>query len=398
MIRELTLSDLDEASKMVGLKPRTSGTSPVSKGDFLEGFTMYFAGNDTMKAFGYYENNELICFVCVGFFESKMRGKFWVIPALYTKNFKQVFNFKDPDMASLLKFVFEYAENNYYYEFYYTVAERIVNAYERQWQRNSVMPVGRYDLITLDKVPANTKPEFELYWRLMGEEEKPDTIVIKKRVLKEQYRKSKTTLYTPLNVPRIEPRNWDQWWSVWNKFASPAIKVGTNHNKILEEESNNTWKGIVLYRHNGNQHPDGEVYQLPMVPNLPVVNDIVKQITDIFPDNVYSITVLENVKQVPFHTDSPDNNYHVRTVLWSTNTLVNWIFLEDNEVHLPKLPADTNTFVYLDNPMQHCALHYPTHTKGLIQIKLLDRDKLKPLIKESTEKYKGLAWVKQIDK
>jgi hypothetical protein len=397
MIRELTIHDLDEASKMVGLKPRTSGTSPVSKGDFLEGFSMYFAENDTMKAFGYFENNELICFVCVGFFESKMRGKFWVIPALYTKNFKQVFNFKDPDMALLLKFVFEYAENNYYYEFYYTVAERIVNAYERQWQRNSVMPVGRYDLITLDKVPANTKPEFELYWRLMGEEEKPDAIVIKKRVLKEQYRKSKTTLYTPLNIPRIEPNNWDEWWEIWNTSSAPAIKVGTHHNSVLEEDPRSMWKGLVLYR-DDNQYLNGEVYQLPLAPQSPVVNNIVKQITEAFSNNVHSITVLENLRQVPFHTDSPDNSYHVSTILWSTNTLVNWILLEDNEVHVPKLPEDTNTFAYLDNPMQHCAIHYPTHSSGVIQIKLLDKSLLKSLIKESTEKYKGLVWEKQIDK
>jgi hypothetical protein len=189
MIRELIIQDLPTAIDMVGLKPRTSGTVPISQDAFIENFNVYFSGSEKTKAFGYFDNDQLVCFVCVGFFESKMRGKFWVIPALYTKNFKQVFNFKDPDMASLLKFAFEYAESNYYYEFYYSVAERIMNAYERQWQRNSVMPIGRYDLITLDQVPAFTKPEFELYWRLMGEEIKPDTIVIKKRVLKEQYRK-----------------------------------------------------------------------------------------------------------------------------------------------------------------------------------------------------------------
>jgi hypothetical protein len=39
-------------------------------------------------------------------------------------------------------------------------------------------------LTTLAVVPANTKPEFELYWRLMGQELKPDNIVIKSRKLK----------------------------------------------------------------------------------------------------------------------------------------------------------------------------------------------------------------------
>lgn len=399
MIRELTMTDLPAASSMVGVKPRTSGTVPISKNDFLEGFSMYFAGSDTMKSFGYFENDELICFVCVGFFESNMRGKFWVIPALYTKNFKQVFNFKDPDMASLLKYVFEFAENNYYYEFYYSVAERIVNAYERQWQRNSVMPVGRYDLITLDKVPAFTKPEFELYWRLMGEEEKPDTIVIKKRVLKEQYRKTKTTLYTPINVPRIEPSNWEQWWEFWKTHAKPATKIRENHNdNLTDSQANASWMGLELYRHQEDSPLlHNQVYHYARAPDSPIVNDIVKQITDALSNNVCNIVVIENIRSIPFHTDGPSQT-HLRTLLWSTNTLLNWVFLHEHEVFVPKLPEDSNTFTYLDNPMQHTAIHYPTHSKGIVQITVLDVELLNKLVKESTNKYKGLAWVKQIDK
>jgi hypothetical protein len=190
MIRQLTIDDLSAASEMVGLKPRASGTAPITKVEFIENFKHYFLGEGSAHAFGYFENDELITFLCMGFFESKMRGKFWVIPALYTKRFTNVFNFKDSDMAYLMKAVFEFAESKGYYEFYYSVSERIMNAYERQWQRNSVMEIGRYDLILLDTVPAHTKPDFELHWRLMGEALKPDTIVIKKRILKPEFRKS----------------------------------------------------------------------------------------------------------------------------------------------------------------------------------------------------------------
>lgn len=188
MIRQLTIHDLDVASDMVEIKPRTSGTAPINKIEFIDNFKNYFLGEWPTYAFGYFENDELISFVCMGFFESKLRGKFWVIPALYTKRFTKVFNFKESDMAYLMKAVFEFAESKGYYEFYYSVAERIMNAYERQWQRNSVMETGRYDLILLDTVPAGTKPEFELHWRLMGESLKPDTIIIKKRVLKPEFR------------------------------------------------------------------------------------------------------------------------------------------------------------------------------------------------------------------
>lgn len=396
MIRELTLDDLTEASKMVGLKPRTSGTTPISQEQFVEGFGQYFLGEEKNKAFGYFQDNELICFLCVGFFESKMRGRFWVIPALYTKNFKPVFNFKDPDMALLLKYAFEYSEDKDYYEFYYSVSARIVNAYERQWQRNSVMPIGRYELLTIDTVPPNTKPEFELYWRLMGECEKPDPIIIKKRVLKEQYRKKYTLLYTPLAVPKIVPNNWDEWWDIWKTNAAPAVKVKDNHNNNRgEEEANTTWKGLELYRYTESSPIlDNMIYRFNKAPDTPVVRDIVKQLLDIFQDNICLVNVIENLRQVPFNSDHGSPIPQVRVVLWSTNTLVNWIMLDNNIPHAPRLPPETNTFAYLDNPMQHCALHYPTHSKGLIQIHLLDNDRLYEMMKESAIQFKGYAWIK----
>ena len=76
------------------------------------------------------------------------------------------------------------AEEKGYFQYFYSIAERLERVYERQWKKNPWGFNGRYDLVTLDVVPANTKPEFELYWRLMGQELKPDNIVIKARKLK----------------------------------------------------------------------------------------------------------------------------------------------------------------------------------------------------------------------
>jgi hypothetical protein len=188
MIRRLSKQDLDDCVKMVGIKPRTAGTVNLTKEKFIDSLSHYFDSSDNHVSLGYFKDTELICFICLGFFESKMRGKFWVISALYTKEFKPYFNFKDPDMGSLLKYSFEFAEQKGYYEFYYSIAERIMNAYERQWQRNSFMATGRYDRVILDRVPPNTVPNYELYWKLMGESIKPDCIIIKKRVLREEFR------------------------------------------------------------------------------------------------------------------------------------------------------------------------------------------------------------------
>jgi hypothetical protein len=113
-----------------------------------------------------------------------MRGKFWVISNFFSSVYTSYFNFNRPEFGMLFKKAFEVAEGRGYYQYFYSIAERLERVYERQWKKNSYAIQGKYDLTTLAVVPANTKPEFELYWRLMGQELKPDNISIKARKLK----------------------------------------------------------------------------------------------------------------------------------------------------------------------------------------------------------------------
>ena len=57
MIRQLTIDDLPAASDMVELKPRTSGTAPIKKSEFVNNFKNYFLGEWPTHAFGYFEND-----------------------------------------------------------------------------------------------------------------------------------------------------------------------------------------------------------------------------------------------------------------------------------------------------------------------------------------------------
>jgi hypothetical protein len=388
MIRLLTIEDFPAALEMIDLKPRTSGTVPVTKDEFIENFTHYFLGSEDSCALGYFENDELFCFVCMGFFESKLRGKFWVIPGLYTKKFKQVFSFKDTDMAHLFRAAFELAENRGYYEFYYSVAERVMNAYERQWQRNSIMETGRYDLILLDTVPSYTQPEQEIYWRLMGRSIKPDTIVIKKRVLRDEFR-DKLVLYSPLDVPKIEPNNWDEWWEIWNTYSAVATKKIITHNP-----HKSVWKSLELYRYTESSPViDNIVYECPRCPDSPVIQDLVRQIKEALPGIVRYIRVIENQSFILFHTDNSEPYFQFRTLMWTTNNKLNWLLRRKNEVRRPELPPESNTFFYYDFHTQHCAPYLPHISKGIIQVFIDPAPELNRLINKSSRKYEGLAWV-----
>jgi hypothetical protein len=186
MIRFLTMDDLPDCMKIAPLKNRTGGTVPLTLEGFLGAFEKYFQDDEFCRVIGYFENNELVSFVCIRMFETTMRGKFWVISGLYTKNFKSYFSFNHSGIGELIKFAFDYAESRGWYEYYYCTAERVINVYERQWKRSHS---HRYEHILLDVVPPNTKPFYELHWRLMGQEVKPVPMIVKKRALKQEFRK-----------------------------------------------------------------------------------------------------------------------------------------------------------------------------------------------------------------
>lgn len=186
MIRMLNESDIKSCIDIISLKNRTAGTVPITPSRFVDSFEKYFQNIPNYHAIGYFENNCLISFICISLLENNLRGKFWVIPALYTKEFRNYFIFRAAGIGKLIQYAFEFAESKEYYEYYYCTAERVMNVYERQWKRQNQ---HRYEHVLLDTVPAYTKPCHELYWRLMGNELKPNPIVFKKRILKTEFRK-----------------------------------------------------------------------------------------------------------------------------------------------------------------------------------------------------------------
>lgn len=170
------------------LRSKTGGTKPITEASFIEKHQKYFKGDINFYALGCVENDKIISWIAIAFIENKTRGKFWVITALYTTKFTSYFSFNNKEIGLLIKAAFELAESKKYYEYYYSIGESIASVYEKQIQKNKYIPIGRYDYIELDRIPANTQPSVDLYWKLIGQELKPHDIVIKKRVLKTEFR------------------------------------------------------------------------------------------------------------------------------------------------------------------------------------------------------------------
>jgi len=198
-----------------------------------------------------------------------------------------------------------------------------------------------------------------------------------------------TVLYTPLNIPKIVPNDWDQWWDVWNKNTDKLTKKHKTHNPTYG--SNDVWNGVTLY-----QSPNSIMtYDCPDVSDTPVAKNISEQVLDNIPCRIMCIRVIENLHGVGFHTDHSISKQQLRSILWSTYHDPVWYFRLKEEIKQFSLPEDTNTFFYVDNPLEHAAIYDRTKSKGLLWIygyQPID-SKLTALAESSAEKFKQYAWV-----
>lgn len=203
-------------------------------------------------------------------------------------------------------------------------------------------------------------------------------------------------LYTPLDIPKIEPNDWSEWWDIWNTYSAPAVKKITTHNP-----HSSRWNSLEIYRHaESSPIVDSIVYDSPRAPDLPVIQDLVRQVKESLPVEVLYMRVIENKSFVLFHTDSNFPQKQIRSLMWSTNKKLNWILRKTNNPtnYRPKLPEDSNTFFYYDYHTEHCATYDPSDSKGLMQIFISSTPEFDELINESAKKYAELSWVDEIDK
>jgi hypothetical protein len=209
-----------------------------------------------------------------------------------------------------------------------------------------------------------------------------------------------TLYYTPLDLPKIQPKNWDQWWEVWNTYSAVISKNEKNHN-----DTYGLWKGLDLYRDpsmvlklraaglTGVHNP---VYNAPYHYQSPVVIDLVHQVISRFPMHVICIRVIENLDEVPPHSDESSPAPNVRSILWSDYTEPIWRFDLDEKSLKMVLPDDTNSFYYLDYPLKHSAIYRPGNTKGVLVVYGVPmKDKFKEMTSRSYLKYIDYTWLEE---
>jgi hypothetical protein len=192
-------------------------------------------------------------------------------------------------------------------------------------------------------------------------------------------------LMTPLNIPKIVPNNWDEWWSVWNTHAKVITKARKNHN-----DAEGLWKGLDLYTSSRYQMPT--VYAAPHAPSCPVIEDLINQIRKHIPIVLLKVRVIENLDIVPAHADHRYPKEELRSFLWNEYEEPVWTFEHNNIQKTLVLPDSTNTWYYKDYPMTHSSIYTPNKSKGVLVIYGLPRTEFDEFVKNSAETFNEYSW------
>lgn len=188
-LRVLTGEHFNEALSMPQLKDRHGGSTPNK--NYKLRLYPYFSPSPSAVAVGYFENNNLISWASLRFGKQGDMN-IWCITSLWTNRFSNFLSFDRPELGMLLKGCFDVAEHRLYWNYFYSISTKLERVYQRQWAKNPWMPTGRYDLTIYQHVPANTIPEPNFVYKLIGGEPKSNDITIKCRVLKEEFRQQYT--------------------------------------------------------------------------------------------------------------------------------------------------------------------------------------------------------------
>lgn len=189
----------------------------------------------------------------------------------------------------------------------------------------------------------------------------------------------------PLDLPKIIPNNWNEWFKVWEKNKKLVKKVQATKNLggIL-------WYGFDIYVKK-NVDPDDIIkYHCENV-NCPELFNSLFDNLDKFPMDIYVVRVLESLLPVqPHHDYAIDSNFHsIRSLLYSDTTELSWYYQKNNQekIYLT-LPTETNTWYYNDLKVKHGTDLRQGHKKQLIMYRgVIKENQLDDLLKKSMDKY-----------
>ena len=185
-IKICDMSHLQQAVEITKLKNKNGGVEANWVADYTYIFKKYLSKNPDHMMLGAFDGDKLISFVCLAFFRD--HDPAWFIVFMFTTKFYPVFSFNRPEIGLLIKTAFEVAEQRNYCQYYYSIAKKHEELYDRLWEKNQYVETGKYITTTELVVPPYTPVDRDRYWRLVGQRVHDVEVVIKRRILRPEKR------------------------------------------------------------------------------------------------------------------------------------------------------------------------------------------------------------------
>jgi hypothetical protein len=174
-------------------------------------------------------------------------------------------------------------------------------------------------------------------------------------------------VYTPVNLPKLEPDNWDIFWDIWNTHSDFAMKTSMNvANSKAPVGSNNIWRGLDIFKR-WNMHTSYTCPYIDISSLLPVMYNSILQLNI---KTLYRVRLLQSLIDVDAHTDDNADRWKLRGYLYYTDTKSQWYFTKplSKERTYARLPSGVHWFGYNDKNAWHGTDYNPAHKKILIQL------------------------------
>lgn len=196
-------------------------------------------------------------------------------------------------------------------------------------------------------------------------------------------------IFTPADLPKIEPDNWDVFWDIWTRENKNLIKVKKNTDiSGTPIGTVGAWKGFDIYKKT-NYPLSWEAPFVDIKEALPKMYEAVLSVSDF----IYCARLVQSQDSFAPHTDNDVDRWSLRAFLHTTSTEPQWYFTKpfdtEGERTYIKMPLDSNWFMYNDKYCWHGTDFDINHKKILLQIFCPQCPKINKLLLNSVEKYKN---------
>jgi hypothetical protein len=176
-------------------------------------------------------------------------------------------------------------------------------------------------------------------------------------------------VYTPIDLPKIEPDNWEVFWDIWNTHRDYLVKTKMSTSLSLTPVGiNDFWLGLDIVK---KISISPTAWQAPFFDIKTVLPNMYNSLMAAVP-NAVAIRLIQSQKNIFAHTDDNRNAWYMRAYLHYTSSQSQWYLTKPHDAGGNRtyidLPEETNWFAYNDLNCWHGTDFDPHNKKILLQV------------------------------